>query len=74
LLLSRSLPALQMLTAAGVKLALGDKYTASQSDARDLISTVWNILDCNINAAASTINSLEDVQKVVHRSSGERAN
>ncbi|KAH9035323.1 hypothetical protein EDB85DRAFT_2288694 [Lactarius pseudohatsudake] len=37
---------------AGVKLALRD-YTASQSGARDLISTIWNILDRDLDATAS---------------------
>ncbi|KAI0265756.1 hypothetical protein BGY98DRAFT_1091879 [Russula aff. rugulosa BPL654] len=44
---------------AGVKLALRD-YTASQSGARDLISTVWNTLDCNIDATASIIDLVVD--------------
>ncbi|KAN0116623.1 hypothetical protein V8E52_005767 [Russula decolorans] len=44
---------------AGVKLALRD-YTASQSGARDLISTVWNTLDCNLDATASIINLVVD--------------
>ena len=44
---------------AGVKLALRD-YTASQSGARDLISTVWNTLDCNLDATASVINLVVD--------------
>jgi hypothetical protein len=56
---------LRMLTAhptnaiAGVKLALRD-YTASQSAARDLISTVWNTLDCELDATASIINLVVD--------------
>jgi hypothetical protein len=44
---------------AGVKLALRD-YTASQSGARDLISTVWNTLDRDLDAAASIINLVVD--------------
>lgn len=44
---------------AGVKLALRD-YTASQSAARDLISTVWNTLDCELDATASIINLVVD--------------
>jgi hypothetical protein len=44
---------------AGVKLALRD-YTASQSGARDLISTVWNTLDCDLDATASIINLVVD--------------
>jgi hypothetical protein len=44
---------------AGVKLALRD-YTASQSGARDLISTVWNTLDRDLDATASIINLVVD--------------
>jgi len=44
---------------AGVKLALRD-YTTSQSGARDLISTVWNTLDCELDATASIINLVVD--------------
>lgn len=35
-------------------------YTTSQSGARDLISTVWNTLDCNLDATASIINLVVD--------------
>ncbi|KAI9459453.1 hypothetical protein BJY52DRAFT_1084852, partial [Lactarius psammicola] len=44
---------------AGVKLALRD-YTASQSGARDLISTVWSILDRDLDATASIVNLIID--------------
>ncbi|KAH9958342.1 hypothetical protein BC827DRAFT_1345056 [Russula dissimulans] len=44
---------------AGVKLALRD-YTTSQSGARDLISTVWNTLDRELDATASIINLVVD--------------
>ncbi|KAI9511097.1 hypothetical protein F5148DRAFT_1173692 [Russula earlei] len=44
---------------AGVKLALRD-YTASQSGARDLISTVWNTLDRDLDATASIITLVVD--------------
>jgi len=44
---------------AGVKLALRD-YTASQSGARDLISTIWNILDRDLDATASVVNLIVD--------------
>src|SRR6266581_5668419 len=44
---------------AGVKLALRD-YTASQSGVRDLISTVWNTLDCELDTTASIINLVVD--------------
>jgi hypothetical protein len=44
---------------AGVKLALRD-YTASQSGARDLISTIWNILDRELEATASIVNFIVD--------------
>ncbi|KAI0306282.1 hypothetical protein B0F90DRAFT_1814209 [Multifurca ochricompacta] len=40
---------------AGIKLALRD-YTASQSGARDLISTIWSILDRDLDATASIVN------------------
>jgi E3 ubiquitin-protein ligase ZNF598 len=62
----RTLTAHTTNAAAGVKLALRD-YTASQSAARDLISTVWNTLDCELDATASIINlvvdSLEEEEK-----------
>ncbi|KAH9066386.1 hypothetical protein EDB87DRAFT_1733220 [Lactarius vividus] len=44
---------------AGIKLALRD-YTASQSGARDLISTIWNILDRDLDATASIVNLIVD--------------
>jgi hypothetical protein len=44
---------------AGVKLALRD-YTASQSGARDLISTIWSILDRDLDATASVVNLIVD--------------
>jgi hypothetical protein len=44
---------------AGVKLALRD-YTASQSGARDLISTIWSILDRDLDATASIVNFIVD--------------
>ena len=44
---------------AGVKLALRD-YTASQSGARDLISTIWSILDRDLDATASIVNLMVD--------------
>jgi len=44
---------------AGVKLALRD-YTASQSGARDLISTIWSILDRDLDATASIVNLIVD--------------
>ena len=36
-------------------------YRASESSARDLISTVWNILDRNLDGTASVVNSLVDL-------------
>ncbi|KAI0332546.1 hypothetical protein GY45DRAFT_1273587 [Cubamyces sp. BRFM 1775] len=36
-------------------------YKASESSARDLISTVWNILDRNLDGTASIVNSLVDL-------------
>jgi E3 ubiquitin-protein ligase ZNF598 len=44
---------------AGTKLALRD-YAASQSGARDLISTLWNILNCDLDATASIVNLIVD--------------
>ena len=44
---------------ASVKLALRD-YTASQSGARDLISTIWSILDQDLDATASVVNLIVD--------------
>ncbi|KAI0247918.1 hypothetical protein BJV78DRAFT_856343 [Lactifluus subvellereus] len=44
---------------AGTKLALRD-YVASQSGARDLISTLWNILDRELDATASIVNLIVD--------------
>ena len=55
----RTLTAHPTSAVAGIKLALRD-YTASQSGARDLISTVWNTLDCNLDATASIINLVVD--------------
>ena len=36
-------------------------YRASESGARDLISTVWNVLDQNLEGTASIINALVDL-------------
>ncbi|OJT06115.1 E3 ubiquitin-protein ligase hel2 [Trametes pubescens] len=36
-------------------------YKASESSARDLISTVWNVLDRNLDGTASVVNALIDV-------------
>ncbi|TBU65357.1 hypothetical protein BD310DRAFT_863934 [Dichomitus squalens] len=36
-------------------------YRASESGARDLISTVWNVLDRNLNGTASIVNTLVDL-------------
>lgn len=36
-------------------------YRASESSARDLISTVWNILDRNLEHTASIINAFVDL-------------
>ncbi|KAI0362624.1 hypothetical protein OH77DRAFT_1584982 [Trametes cingulata] len=36
-------------------------YKASESSARDLISTVWNILDRNLDGTASIVNALVDL-------------
>src|SRR5258707_1995913 len=43
----------------GVKLALRDS-TMSQSGVRDLISTIWNTLDCELDTTASIINLVVD--------------
>jgi hypothetical protein len=62
----RTLSAHPANAVAGVKLALRD-YTASQSGVRDLISTVWNTLDRELDTTASIINLvidfLEDEEK-----------
>ena len=55
----RTLTAHPTNAVAGVKLALRD-YTASQSAARDLISTVWNTLDRDLDVTASIINLVVD--------------
>ena len=36
-------------------------YRVSESAARDLILTVWNILDCNLDGTASIVNALIDL-------------
>jgi len=36
-------------------------YRANESSARDLISTVWNVLDHNLDDTASIINSVVDL-------------
>lgn len=36
-------------------------YRASESSARDLISTVWNILDSNLEHTASLVNAFVDL-------------
>lgn len=36
-------------------------YRASESAARDLISTVWNVLDQNLDGTASIINATVDI-------------
>nr|VWP00647.1 Polyketide synthetase protein [Ganoderma boninense] len=36
-------------------------YRASESAARDLISTVWNVLDRNLDGTASVVNALVDL-------------
>ena len=36
-------------------------YRASESGARDLISTVWNVLDRNLDGTASIVNALVDL-------------
>ena len=46
--------------AAAVKLSLRS-YRASESGARDVISTVWNILDCDFENTASIVNLLVDI-------------
>jgi hypothetical protein len=46
--------------AAAVKAAMRG-YRANESSARDLISTVWNVLDHNIDDTASIINGVVDL-------------
>lgn len=36
-------------------------YRASESSARDLISTIWNVLDSNLEHTASIINAFVDL-------------
>jgi E3 ubiquitin-protein ligase ZNF598 len=36
-------------------------YKASESSAKDLISTVWNILDNNVDNTATVVNNLVDL-------------
>ncbi|EEB92934.1 hypothetical protein MPER_08481, partial [Moniliophthora perniciosa FA553] len=36
-------------------------YRASESSARDLISTIWNVLDCHLEHTASIINAFVDL-------------
>lgn len=36
-------------------------YRSSESGARDLISTVWNVLDHNLDGTASIINATVDI-------------
>jgi hypothetical protein len=36
-------------------------FRASESSARDLISTVWNILDQNLDDTASVVNAVVDL-------------
>ncbi|KAF8266463.1 hypothetical protein EI94DRAFT_1733029 [Lactarius quietus] len=55
----RNLAAHPTNAVAGVKLALRD-YTASQSGARDLISTIWSILDRDLDGTASIVNLIVD--------------
>jgi hypothetical protein len=46
--------------AAAVKAAIRG-YRANESSARDLILTVWNVLDHNLDDTASIINSVVDL-------------
>ncbi len=36
-------------------------YRASESSAKDLISTIWNVLDCHLEHTASIINAFVDL-------------
>ncbi|KAK7051638.1 hypothetical protein VNI00_004617 [Paramarasmius palmivorus] len=36
-------------------------YRASESSARDLISTIWNVLDCHLEHTASIVNAFVDL-------------
>jgi E3 ubiquitin-protein ligase ZNF598 len=53
---------------AAVKLSLRS-YTASEMGARDLISTVWNILDQDLDNTASVINIIIDLVEDEDKSS-----
>ncbi|PIL24401.1 hypothetical protein GSI_14154 [Ganoderma sinense ZZ0214-1] len=48
-------------TAVPVVRAAIRSYRASESGARDLISTVWNVLDRNLDGTASVVNALVDL-------------
>ena len=48
-------------TAVPVVKAAIRSYRASESGARDLISTVWNVLDRNLDGTASIVNALVDL-------------
>jgi hypothetical protein len=43
-----------------VKLAVRS-YRASESAAKDLISTIWNVLDQNMDGTASMVNATVDI-------------
>ena len=45
--------------AAAVKAAIRG-YRSAESNARDLILTVWNVMDCHLEHTASIVNALVD--------------
>jgi DNA-binding NarL/FixJ family response regulator len=48
-------------TAVPVVKAAVRAYRASESSARDLISTIWNVLDQNLEHTASIVNAFVDL-------------
>jgi hypothetical protein len=48
-------------TAVPVVKAAVREYRASESSARDLISTIWNVLDQNLEHTASIVNAFVDL-------------
>jgi E3 ubiquitin-protein ligase ZNF598 len=48
-------------TAVPVVKAAVREYRASESSARDLISTIWNVLDQNLEHTASMVNAFVDL-------------
>jgi hypothetical protein len=45
-------------------------YRTSEASARDLVSTIWNVLDQNIDDTASIVNALVDIFDVESKKTG----